>query len=125
MDGEKAFAKWPGERDMMVEGIGNAAAAAKLTAKATGPKGTGETSAQEASSVAAQEDSRAKGVLRLLQEGHFKGVADVRLRINFHEELTAIAHENLVPVVEGKVAGIISMESPAARKPAPRQRKKP
>ena len=30
-----------------------------------------------------------KGVLRLLQEGHFRGVADVRLRINFHEELTA------------------------------------
>jgi len=28
------------------------------------------------------------GVLRLLQEGHFQGVADVRLRINFHEALT-------------------------------------
>lgn len=28
-----------------------------------------------------------KGVLRLLAAGHFKGVADVRLRINFHEEL--------------------------------------
>jgi len=28
------------------------------------------------------------GVLRLLQEGHFKGVADVRLRINFHEAIT-------------------------------------
>jgi hypothetical protein len=26
-------------------------------------------------------------VIRLLQAGHFKGVADVRLRINFHEEL--------------------------------------
>lgn len=32
---------------------------------------------------------RAHGVLRLLEEGHFKGVADVRLRINFHEELQA------------------------------------
>ena len=30
------------------------------------------------------------GVLRLLQEGHFKGVTDVRLRINFHEELSAM-----------------------------------
>ncbi len=37
------------------------------------------------------EDSgqRAAGVLRKLQEGHFKGVADVRLRINFHEEIAA------------------------------------
>jgi hypothetical protein len=32
-----------------------------------------------------------KGVLRLLQEGHFKGVADVRLRINFYEEFSAMA----------------------------------
>ena len=100
---------------MKVEGIGNAAAhaaaAAKLTAKAGGPKEAGDTSTEEASSLAAQERTRAKGVLRLLQEGHFKGVADVRLRINFHEELTAIAHENLVPVVEDKVAGIISAVS--------------
>jgi len=37
------------------------------------------------------EDSgqRAEGVLRKLQEGHYKGVADVRLRINFHEEIAA------------------------------------
>ena len=35
-------------------------------------------------------EPEAKGVLRLLQEGHFKGVADVRLRINFHEQLQAL-----------------------------------
>ncbi|MCH8822681.1 MAG: hypothetical protein IH984_04145 [Planctomycetes bacterium] len=29
----------------------------------------------------------AHGVLRLLEAGHFKGVADVRLRINFHDQL--------------------------------------
>jgi len=34
-------------------------------------------------------DGRAGGVLRLLQAGHFRGVADVRLRINFHDELQA------------------------------------
>ncbi len=34
-----------------------------------------------------EETQEAKGVLRLLQEGHFKGVADIRLRINFSEEL--------------------------------------
>lgn len=36
-------------------------------------------------------ESGPRGVIRLLQEGHFKGVADVRLRINFHDELTARA----------------------------------
>ncbi|MCH8966911.1 MAG: hypothetical protein IID43_04480 [Planctomycetes bacterium] len=35
------------------------------------------------------EGPRAKGVLRLLDEGHFRGVADVRLRINFFDELSA------------------------------------
>ena len=34
-----------------------------------------------------EETREARGVIRLLQEGHFKGVADVRLRINFFEEL--------------------------------------
>lgn len=34
-----------------------------------------------------------RGVIRLLEEGHFKGVADVRLRINFFEELTARAEQ--------------------------------
>lgn len=36
---------------------------------------------------------KAPGVLRLLEAGHFKGVADVRLRINFFEELSAGAAE--------------------------------
>ena len=33
-------------------------------------------------------------MIRLLQEGHFRGVADVRLRINFHEELTRASSQN-------------------------------
>lgn len=36
-----------------------------------------------------ETETKAAGVLRLLAEGHFKGVADVRLRINFAEELQA------------------------------------
>lgn len=47
---------------------------------------TSETSS--AASPAADESLR--GVIRLLQEGHFRGVADVRLRINFAEELQGI-----------------------------------
>lgn len=35
-----------------------------------------------------------RGVLRLLEAGHFKGVADVRLRINFFEQLSARAETN-------------------------------
>ena len=38
------------------------------------------------------------GVIRLLQAGHFKGVADVRLRINFHDQLTAAATAAAKPV---------------------------
>ena len=37
-----------------------------------------------------QESDAEKGVLRNLLAGHFKGVSDVRLRINFFEELAAI-----------------------------------
>jgi hypothetical protein len=36
------------------------------------------------------------GVLHLLQEGHFKGVAQLRLRINFHEELAQLGNAALV-----------------------------
>lgn len=34
------------------------------------------------------------GVLRLLQEGHFKGNAEMRLREIFHRELTILAEMN-------------------------------
>ena len=42
-----------------------------------------------------------KGVLRLLQEGHFKGVSDVRLRINFHDEISAMESEQLMEKLTG------------------------
>lgn len=40
------------------------------------------------------EEGRAEGVLRLLEEGHFNGVANVRLRINFFDELAARARSD-------------------------------
>lgn len=40
-------------------------------------------------------EAKTKGVVRLLQEGHFKGVADVRLRINFHDELTQLSIQSV------------------------------
>jgi hypothetical protein len=45
-------------------------------------------------SPSAPEDGE-KGVLRLLMEGHFRGVSDVRLRINFHERLGAMEVESV------------------------------
>ena len=43
----------------------------------------------------ASEPAKVKGAVRLLQAGHFKGVADVRLRINFHEELSQLGSQNV------------------------------
>jgi hypothetical protein len=41
-------------------------------------------------------DKELPGVLRLLQEGHFKGVAELRLRINFDEKLEQLGNAALV-----------------------------
>lgn len=46
------------------------------------------------------DEGKVPGVIRLLEAGHFKGVADVRLRINFFDELSARAQAAAVPVVE-------------------------
>jgi hypothetical protein len=53
-------------------------------------------------------DGKAAGVLRLLEEGHFKGVADVRLRINFFEELTARAQADAAPQLEAGAADLVA-----------------
>jgi hypothetical protein len=54
-----------------------------------------------------QEIDTEKGVLRNLLEGHFKGVSDVRLRINFFEELAAIEAAKLQTVTAEKVTGVL------------------
>jgi hypothetical protein len=47
-------------------------------------------------------------VLRLLQEGHFNGVADVRLRINFYDEISAMENEQLKSVADGETDNFIN-----------------
>jgi len=47
-----------------------------------------------------------KGVIRLLQAGHFSGVADVRLRINFHDQLQQGAAQNAARAFENAVPGL-------------------
>lgn len=48
----------------------------------------------------------AKGVLRLLEQGHFKGVADVRLRINFHDQIQAADSQAQQQVTQKAVADL-------------------
>jgi hypothetical protein len=52
------------------------------------------------------EQGDANGVLRLLMSGHFKGVADVRLRINFHDELQALQTEAAKTAAGDQVAAV-------------------
>ena len=53
------------------------------------------------------DQDEAKGVLRLLQAGHFKGVADVRLRINFFEQLSAQATADAASAVHTQAPDLI------------------
>lgn len=46
-----------------------------------------------AQSTVGSDARQERGVIRLLEEGHFRGVADVRLRINFFSELSAKAEQ--------------------------------
>lgn len=84
---------------MNVQAMGNRAAgrAAELAneaaANAAQAKQAGKQNKAEPEAAAGVE--KMPGVVRLLQEGHFKGVADVRLRINFHEQLTALEQGNV------------------------------
>jgi hypothetical protein len=43
-----------------------------------------------------------RGVIRLLQEGHFKGVSDLRLRINFFDEIAALETAQLQTITQEK-----------------------
>lgn len=55
---------------------------------------------------ASDSQDRAKGVLRLLEQGHFKGVADVRLRINFAEQIAARQNEVVREVGGEQLTGL-------------------
>jgi hypothetical protein len=48
-----------------------------------------------------------RGVIRLLQDGHFKGVADLRLRINFADELAAVENATRVAALGHAGPGLL------------------
>jgi len=54
-----------------------------------------------------EPDKDIAGVLRLLAEDHFKGVANLRLRINFHEELETIRTREVTGLLQKKTATIV------------------
>lgn len=66
------------------------------------------TDAKPASTPTLGEDEpKAKGVIRLLQAGHFKGVADVRLRINFFDELQTLEYASLDEAARVNVSSLL------------------
>lgn len=50
------------------------------------------------------QQNRAQGAMRLLQEGHFKGVAALRLRINFFDQLPALEQESIQAIAQEGIA---------------------
>ena len=54
---------------------------------------TGEKQAKKPQPDQVELGEKVPGVIRLLQEGHFKGVADVRLRISHFEQINALNQE--------------------------------
>jgi hypothetical protein len=67
--------------------------------------------AAEAADEGSSDEEDVKGVIRLLQEGHFRGVSDVRLRINFFDELAAIEAGGLKAAAEEGINGILEAVS--------------
>lgn len=82
---------------MKVDGVGTHPAvshhAMKKSKPADDPSSPETTAAQAPEETEPQEKTR--GVIRNLMDGHFKGVADVRLRINFFEEVQALEMQHL------------------------------
>lgn len=54
------------------------------------------------------ESGRERGVLRLLEAGHFGGVAEARLRINFFDELTTRANVTAAPARQEQSQALIT-----------------
>ena len=78
-------------------------------AEAPGPQGNGKARGAQDDATASSgnlihpgpgANGNANGVIRLLQEGHFQGVSGLRLQINFHEQLAAIAQQSVASTAD-------------------------
>lgn len=70
------------------------------SAKTTAQPPPREPAGDETPAPSAESPEDTRGVIRLLEARHFKGVADLRLRINFFDELSARAGAAAIPVAE-------------------------
>jgi hypothetical protein len=61
---------------------------------------------EEELTVVNSEGKEIKGVIRNLLNGHFKGVSDVRLRINFADEINELQSAEMEKAVENGVSGL-------------------
>lgn len=59
--------------------------------------------------IDSHDSEKSKGVLNLLESGHFRGVAGVRLRINFFEELNAREQDRVQGVAEEGLVNLTSV----------------
>ncbi len=78
----------------------------KKTQAIAGTPASTITEVQEETEQTPQETDRTPGAIRLLQQGHFQGVADLRLRINFHEEIAVLERQRLQALAEENIAGL-------------------
>lgn len=92
---------------MNVQGVGHGFGVQPLgqRGRETG-KAEGDTAI--ASPTIADGPGKERGVIRLLQEGHFKGVADLRLRINFFDELSAISNGKASEAAEAEIGAVLA-----------------
>ena len=79
--------------------------------------------AEEKNSIAGNEDEpkdSSTGVVRNLMEGHYRGVADVRLRINFNEQIQHVSTQKTIETVQnwsGDFVTSIHNEQQVSEKP--------
>ena len=98
---------------MQVDGVitGNAYGLQKVTGKDKPPEEPPDQQplSAEVTDVTGDEPTgeEEKGVIRLLMEGHFKGVSDVRLRINFNDEIAEIEAAQMQTVSGQKMGGVL------------------
>jgi len=72
----------------------------------TNPEIAGTEITEKPEEVINAEKEAVKGVIRNLLNGHFKGVADVRLRINFNDEIVALEQARLAEVTESGISAL-------------------
>ena len=102
---------------MIIDNISSVSTISRTTGEISNPQ-TSEKIEKQSTELAAAEDSvneetttaenqpKTRGVIRNLLNGHYKGVADVRLRINFHEELAAMEQAELAASAETEIGNL-------------------